>query len=126
MIVAIMDQCSGEKQQQRGQQQQQHHQQCIAVPGQEDHPDLMAFGNHGPSKTSNRRAEDESHPCPNNLSIRIKKKKFLGNLVDQAANEAADHIPDEESACDPGSNVEVDLDRVVRDRAVHHLGNGDA
>ena len=56
MIVAIMDQCSGEKQQQRGQQQQQHHQQCIAVPGQEDHPDLMACGNHGPSKTSNRRA----------------------------------------------------------------------
>ena len=87
---------------------------------------MMACGDHDPSKTSNRRAEDESHPCPNNLSIRIKKKKVLGNLVDQAANEAADHIPNEESACDPGSNVEVDLDRVVRDGAVHHLGDGDA
>ena len=85
---------------------------------------MVAGGNQDPGESSNWRAEDESHPCPNNLSIRIRNKKVLGNLVDQAANEAADHIPNEESACDPGSNVEVDLDRVVRDGAVHHLGNG--
>ena len=49
-----------------------------------------------------------------------------GNLVYEAANETADDVSNEEGAGDPGSNVEVDLDWVVGDRSIHHLGNGNA
>ena len=50
----------------------------------------------------------------------------LGNLVDETAHETAGDISNEEGAGDPGADVEVNLDGVAGDRAVHHLGNGDA
>ena len=46
--------------------------QGVETPGQEDHPNMVAGGNQDPGESSNWRAEDESHPCSENLSIRLK------------------------------------------------------
>ena len=98
--------------------------QAVEPPGQEDDPNMVAGGNQDPGESSNWGAEDESHPCSENLSIRLKTTLFPGHLVYKAADEAADDVSNEEGASDPGANMEVDLDGVVRDCAVHHLGNG--
>ena len=45
------------------------------------------------------------------------------NLIDDSSCKAADNVANEEEAGDPGAKEEVDLDRVVDRRPVHHLGN---
>ena len=44
----------------------------VEAPGQEDDPNMVGGGNQDPGESSNWRAEDESHPCSENLSIRLK------------------------------------------------------
>ena len=48
------------------------------------------------------------------------------NLIDNSSCKAADNVANEEEAGDPGAEEEVDLDRVVGRRPVHHLGDGHA
>ena len=43
----------------------------MTTPGQENDPNVMGYGNQDPGEGGNRRAEDESHPCSKNLSIRL-------------------------------------------------------
>ena len=43
------------------------------------------------------------------------------NLIDESSCKAADNVADEEEAGDPGAEEEVDLDRVVGRRPLHHL-----
>ena len=45
------------------------------------------------------------------------------NLIDNSSCKAADNVANEEEAGDPGAEEEVDLDRVVGRRPVHHLGD---
>ena len=49
----------------------------VEAPGQEDDPNMVAGGNQDPGESSDWRAEDESHPCSENLSIRFKSLKSL-------------------------------------------------
>ena len=55
---------------------------------------------------------DSQHICISNL-----------NLIDNSSRNAANDVANEEEAGDPGAEEEVDLDRVVDRRPVHHLGD---
>ena len=55
---------------------------------------------------------DSQHICISNL-----------NLIYKSSCNTADDVANEEEAGDPGAEEEVDLDRVVDRRAVHHLGD---
>ena len=43
------------------------------------------------------------------------------NLIDESSCKAAHNVADEEKTGDPGAEKEVDLDRVVGRRPLHHL-----
>ena len=47
------------------------------------------------------------------------------NLIDDSSCKAANNVANEEEAGDPGAEEEVNLDRVVGRRPVHHLGDRD-
>ena len=84
---------------------------------------MVAGGNHHPGEAGNRRAEDKGHPCAENLLIST-KAIISGHLVDQTTHETPNDVADEKSARDPRANMEVDLNRIARYGAVHHLGDG--
>ena len=84
---------------------------------------MVAGGNHHPGEAGNRRAEDEGHPCAENLLIST-KAIISGHLVDQTTHETANDVTDEKGARNPRADMEVDLNRIARYGAVHHLGNG--
>ena len=84
---------------------------------------MVAGGNHHPGEAGNRRAEDEGHPCAENLLIST-KAIISGHLVDQTSHETAIDVADEKSARDPRGKMEVDLTGIARYGAVHHLGDG--
>ena len=84
---------------------------------------MVAGGNHHPGEASNRRAEDEGHPCAENLLIST-EAIISGHLVDQTTHETPNDVADEKSARDPRADMEVDLNGIARYGAVHHLGNG--
>ena len=85
---------------------------------------MVAGGYHHPGEPGNGRAEDEGHPCAESLLIRTKAIISV-HLVDQTTHETPNDVADEKSARDPRANMEVDLNRIARYRAVHHLRNGD-
>ena len=55
-----------------------------------------------------------------------KMEELETNLVEKSSCKAASDVSDEERAGDPGAEREVDLNGIIGEGAIHHLGDGHA